>query len=305
MSQERAIVPRKPAGEVALISNLDDAYRMAKYVAESKLFGCTNPAEALVKIVAGLEMGFAAIASMTDIHLIEGKPSVGAHLMAAAIRRSGKYDFEIREHTDEVCSIAFLQMKSGQMKEVGVITTTLKEAKEKGWNLTQGGKEKMTWRTKPKNMLFARTISDGYKFYTPDLTGGMLVYDRDEIEVEVSHAQTPNVQVISRPNGTSPPQIEHAPDSERSTALQVNDDGSLTDDVDLEASLRHEIAELVTELGFTGAQVKKKLDQSYGGVESIYQLYLADLEKMKSELLAAKAKRLGNGKSTTAAAPTA
>jgi len=290
MGENRAVTVRQPAGGTALIGTLEDAFQMAKFVAESKLFGCNNPAEAMVKIVAGLEMGFPAIASMTDIHIIEGKPSVGAHLMAAAIRRSGKYDYEIREHTDEVCSIAFFQAKGGQMKEVGIVTTTMAQARENGWNLTRKGEEKPTWRTKPKNMLFARTISDGYKFYCPDLTGGMLVYDRDEIE-SIPTSEVRVVAPTTNDSGT-PLQLSHFnSDPERETELTVQDDGSLRDPCDALQECRQRVEALLAGLKITDGQLRKKLDQSYGGATGLMALDLPDMQRLEAELVAHKAKK--------------
>ena len=64
-----------------------------------------------VKVLAGYEMGFKAFQSMTGIHIIQGKPSVGAGLMAARIRSSGKYDYEVLEQSDVLCKIAVYEIE--------------------------------------------------------------------------------------------------------------------------------------------------------------------------------------------------
>lgn len=295
MSENRAITTRQPAGGVALIQSIQDAATIAKWVADSKLFNCDNPAQAFVKIVAGAEMGFPPIAAMSDIHIIEGKPSVGAHLMAAAIRRSGKYDFEIREHTDEICTIAFFQLRNGQMQEMGVVTTTLQQAKDNGWTVTRKGEQKPTWKTKPKNMLFARTISDGYKWYCPDLTGGMLVYDRDEIESE--SLAVPPATTNALPHRQTTPfhgggnAIDPTVDSERPTDLTVNEDGSLRSSLDDIIETKQSIAALVQELNVPPEKLKQRLVTHYGGVESYHHIDdLAELKRLESELLASRAR---------------
>jgi len=48
-----------------------------------------------------------AFASMTGIYIIKGKPAIGANPMAAAVKRSGKYNYRVIEHTDQSCKIAF------------------------------------------------------------------------------------------------------------------------------------------------------------------------------------------------------
>lgn len=293
MSVSRAITVRQPASGVALINDLQDAANMAKYVAESGLFACKNPAEALVKIVAGAELGFAPIAAMSDIHIIEGKPSVGAHLMAAAIRRSGRYDYKILEHTDKICTIAFYRrLPTGEMEQSGVVTHTLQEAHDNGWHLAQGGKEKLTWKTKSRNMLFARVISDGYKWYTPDLTGGMLVYDRDEIETDM--APNPRMQVLSPSSSPTVNQLEHVAQDTEFAALTLNEDGGLRSELDDIMETRNRCEDLIRELGFTPQQMTKKLTHSYSA-EHILQLDLAALRKLEAELLAVKSKRIGSG----------
>ncbi len=60
-------------------------------------------------MLAGLELGFPTIASMCGIHIINGKPTLGAHLMAAAVKRSGKYNYRVTQHDNNGCMIAFYE----------------------------------------------------------------------------------------------------------------------------------------------------------------------------------------------------
>lgn len=131
------------------IRTMDDLGRLSKMLAESKFFkDATDAAQCGVKVLAGLDLGIPAFAAMTGIHIIQGKPAIGANLMAAAVKRSGRYNYRVVEHSDSVCKIAFFEGK----EQIGVSEFTAEDAKKMG---TQN-MSKM-----PKNMLFARAMSNG------------------------------------------------------------------------------------------------------------------------------------------------
>ncbi|MEI6490074.1 MAG: hypothetical protein WCP52_13975 [Bacteroidota bacterium] len=127
-----------------------------------------SAAQAMVKIIAGQEIGIPPFASMSGIHIIQGKPTIGAGLIASSIKGSGKYDFRVVDHSEKICSIEFFQGK----ESLGISTFTIDDAKKAGTkNIDKF----------PKNMLFARAISNGVKFYTPDVFSGP-VYTPEEME---------------------------------------------------------------------------------------------------------------------------
>ena len=87
---------------------LGDLMSMGKAFAESGMFpDSTKAAQAIVKIQAGQEMGISPFASMSGIHMIKGKPTIGANIMASCVKRSGKYNYKVKEMTDKICSIDF------------------------------------------------------------------------------------------------------------------------------------------------------------------------------------------------------
>jgi hypothetical protein len=155
-------------------SSLTEIMSIGKAFAESGMFpDIKTAAQAVVKIQAGAEMGIPPFAAMSGIHIIQGKPTVGAGLMAANVKGSGKYDYRVIESTDKTCSIDFYQGK----EKIGNSTFTLEDAKKAGTkNIDKF----------PKNMLFARAISNGVKWFTPDVFSGP-VYVPEEMEVPITN----------------------------------------------------------------------------------------------------------------------
>lgn len=187
------------SGAIA-INNVDDLSRVSKMLVTSRFFSdCTEAAQAGVKVMAGLEIGVPAFAAMTGIHIIKGKPSIGAGIMSAKVKSSGTYWYEELEHSDTVCKLAFfeaemrpmirelkIKVAKGEITKsefnerletlsLGVSTFTIADAKKAG---TQNI-EKF-----PRNMLFARAMSNGVKWYCPDIFL-MSVYVPEELGASV------------------------------------------------------------------------------------------------------------------------
>ena len=160
--------------ELAIYRSIDDTMTLGKLLAQSGYFADSRDAgQAVVKVLAGAELGFGPIASMTGINIIKGKVTLSANLIAAAIKRSGRYNYRVRKMTDSECEIVFYEGK----EEIGVSTFTAKDA-------ANAGLSGDNWRKFPRNMLFARAISNGAKWYCPDLSGGPL-YTPDELGAQV------------------------------------------------------------------------------------------------------------------------
>ncbi len=165
-------------------SSLTEIMSIGKAFAESGMFpDIKTAAQAVVKIQAGAEMGIPPFAAMSGIHIIQGKPTIGAGLMAATVKGSGKYDYRVKDSTEKICSIDFFQGK----EKLGNSTFTLEDAKKAGTkNLDKF----------PKNMLFARAMSNGQKWYCPDVFAGP-VYVPEEME-SIKTEDTPHEEVVKQ-----------------------------------------------------------------------------------------------------------
>jgi hypothetical protein len=160
--------------ELAVIGNqtslaLADVMQIGRVMSESGFFSDSrSAAQAVVKILAGQELGFGPFASMTGIHIIQGRPSVGANLMASAVKRNGRYNYRVTKMDDSICDIEFYE----HGEAIGSSSFTVEDAKRAG---TQNmGKF-------PRNMLFARAMSNGVRWYCPDTFNGSAVYTPEEL----------------------------------------------------------------------------------------------------------------------------
>lgn len=154
------------------INSIDELRTISGMLSKSGYFqDAKDAAQCGVKILAGIEMGFGAFASMTGIHIIKGKPSAGANLMAAAIKKHPNYNYRVIEMTESVCKVQFYE--SGE--ECGVSEFTIEDAKKAGTQNLQKF---------ARNMLFARAISNGVRWYCPDIFSAP-VYTPEELGAHV------------------------------------------------------------------------------------------------------------------------
>lgn len=162
----------------------NDVLTLAKQFAESGMFSDTKQAQqAFVKIQAGQEIGIPPFAAMTGIHIIQGKPTLGAGLIASRVKGSGKYDYKVVEMTDKNCSIDFYQGK----EHIGNSSFSIEDAKKaQTKNIDKF----------PKNMLFARAISNGVKWFCPDVFSGP-VYTPEEMQETTQDVE--HVEIIEQP----------------------------------------------------------------------------------------------------------
>ena len=187
---------------------LQDTMTLGQTLARSGYFSdAREAAQAVVKILAGREMGFGPIASMTGINIIQGRVATSANLMAAAVQASGRYSFRVKELTPDVCRIAFYE---GQ-EQIGLSVFTLEDARKAGTkNLDRF----------PRNMLYARAMSNGVRWYCPSVMSGQPVYTPEELGATVNE----DGEVIDvAPTALNPEPKAPTTNSERVPAQPVGD----------------------------------------------------------------------------------
>jgi hypothetical protein len=161
--------------------NVDELYRVGKMLAISGYFDAkgnsdTAIAQICTKILAGREMGYPPFASVQGIHIIQGRPAISANLMASAVKAHPMYDYRVRMMTDKECSIEFFQRNGDKWESLGVSTFNESDARKAGTK----NMDKFA-----RNMLFARAMSNGVRWFTPDCFSGNTVYVPEELGATV------------------------------------------------------------------------------------------------------------------------
>ena len=160
-----------------VISSYDEVEKAAKAMAGSGFFADTRQAsQAIVKILAAREIGLGPFAGMTGVNIIQGKPAFGANIMAACVKKSGRYNYRVTEMNDKACAIEFMERLDGKWSTSGESKFTIDDARKAGTkNLDKF----------PRNMLFARAMSNGVRWYCPDVMNGSVVYTPEELGADV------------------------------------------------------------------------------------------------------------------------
>lgn len=155
-------------------NGFDLAVRVGQAAAEAGQYGSRNAAELALRVQYGLEIGLGPAQSLTAIHVVQGNPSLTAGAIAAKIKGSGRYNYRVTEHTDEACTVVVYE--NGE--EAGTSRFTMDDAKAAGLLANA------QWKKYPRNMLFARAVSNAARWYAADVFGGA-VYTPDELGATV------------------------------------------------------------------------------------------------------------------------
>ena len=177
---------------------IDEIQATARLLLASGYFAADrNPqvglAQMVVKILAGREMGYGPYAAVSGIHIIQGRPTLSANLMAAAVKSSGRYDYRVRKMDDTEVSVEFFALNPRE--SLGVSTFTVEDAKRAGTQNIQKF---------PRNMLFARAISNGVRWFCPDVFSGNAVYVPEEMG-QVVDGETGEISVPATSPQPEPP----------------------------------------------------------------------------------------------------
>jgi hypothetical protein len=131
-----------------------------------------NNEQAIVRIMAGRELGLQPMTALRDLYVVEGKVAMSSGLIASMVRNHPKYDYRITTMDNDMCELEFFE---GEFP-VGKSKFTIEDAKQAGIYRQGSG-----WTKYPRNMLFARALTNGARWYCPDAFDGA-VYTPEELE---------------------------------------------------------------------------------------------------------------------------
>lgn len=251
-------------------ANNRDPVALGQVLAQSGYFSdARQAAQAAVKVMAGEELGLGPVASMTGIHVVNGKVTVGANLMAALVRNHRDYDYQVTEHTDQVCAIEFTYKD----KPAGTSTFSMEDAQRAGLL------KNPTWKAYPKAMLYARAMSQGVRWYCPNVASGSPLYTPDELGAEVKYDEGGDIVAVRVDEPvvtitTAPPVIEPVAQAPEQPA----DDGEVFDPMAVIQALKDQFGATVVKAAFGARGIEKFNDLTPEKAESIREQLALDTE---------------------------
>ncbi len=183
--EEKALVAK--ATEV-----LGELMEYGKLFAESKVFpDVASAAQGAIKILAGREVGLSPMQAINSFYFVNGKLGMMTQAMAALIKKSDKYDYQIINQTIEGCTIAFFKV-NGEKEKLGESTFDKKMA------AAAEIVNKDVWKNYPINMYFNRALANGARWYCPDAISGF--YTVEELQ-DLEPAKTEKIITLNAETG--------------------------------------------------------------------------------------------------------
>lgn len=127
-----------------------------------------NEANAVAKVVAGMEFGIGPMASIRGIHMIKGKPNLSADLLATLIKRSGRYDFRSKVGADFATVTIY-----DRGEALDPVTFTIDDAKTAGLYESNPNYKKYG-----PDMYYTKAMVRAVRRHCPEVAGGA-VYEED------------------------------------------------------------------------------------------------------------------------------
>jgi len=120
--------------------------------------------------------------------------------MAACVKKSGRYNYRVTEMNDKACTIEFMERLDGKWTTSGESKFTIDDARKAGTkNLDKF----------PRNMLFARAMSNGVRWYCPDVMSGSVAYTPEELGADVDEdGNIVSTQFVSEPEQDNEPEFQ-------------------------------------------------------------------------------------------------
>lgn len=172
--------------ENQIVNELKQTMEIGQIFFESGMFkDIKTQSQAIVKIMAGKEIGLTPFESMNAFYIVNEKISLTSNAMATIVKKGGVYDYHVDKLDDQECCITFYKL-NGEKTELGKSTFTIKDAAK----ATIVNKD--VWKYYPRNMLFSRALSNGVKWFCPDSSRGYQTTEelQDITDVDVTPVKT-------------------------------------------------------------------------------------------------------------------
>lgn len=208
MSKELTVMP---------VNSLADIEKLGGHIAKSCMFGIKTPEAGAIVAMTCYQQGITLLDFMRSYHIIDGKPSMRSDAMAAEFRRKGG-KIKILERSAEKAEAEF----SFEKQKV-TFTCTMDEIKEAGTCYGADGKTlKVNYKRHPKNMLWARMLSDAIRTLAPEINAGL--YTPEEIQ-DIDQPRHVENEIIADPEKVKkafqPQKPPHETPAEKATSDEM------------------------------------------------------------------------------------
>jgi hypothetical protein len=153
-----------------------------------------SEAQAVVKILAGREMGLSPIQSMTNVFVLDNKVGYETKVFLSKVKKSGRYDYAVRftygdDKKLEACDVTFSALKKDDWVEIGTSNFSVYDAARLGLI------NKSNYKNYLNLMLFYRAASNGIKMFCPDILDGAAL--KEEYQEVLSEGKEDVAEEIS------------------------------------------------------------------------------------------------------------
>ena len=206
MTQDVAVIEPMPIAKTAQLMSMTDIQATAKAIVTSKMIaGVTNESEAIVKILAGQELGLGPIAAVNGLYVLNGRVGMMVSIAGALLRKQGWQWVTSWDDQDNptVCEIIF---KHPVLKSEGSVPYR--------WTVSDSIRAKLikqdgAHQKYPKAMLFNRAFMAGARIEAPDCLLNM-GYEYDELREATAPPHVASA-TTSAPPVSAPPKPAAAP----------------------------------------------------------------------------------------------
>jgi hypothetical protein len=195
----RAVLPAV-ISDTFVPRNLAELKELATFMALSDLIPKSlmgKKENVAIVLMLGHEIGVPGVAALSNIYVVNGRPSIWGDLATALVRRSGlceSLSYEVKKKDGVLTAIATGHRKGD--KGDHTVEYSWDDAK------LAGLVEKDTWRKSPKDMLMWKALHRLFKFLWPDVLKGLIIKEIAEDFIEVEAEQI--VQVEKPIQGPAP-----------------------------------------------------------------------------------------------------
>lgn len=195
-----------------------------------------KPADILVAIALGQSIGIPAVQSLSQINVINGKPTMSAELIAGRVRKAGhKLRIEVNETPGEECATCTIIRRDDPEHP-------FVSKRDRAWAQRMGLINKSNYIKQPATMLKKRAITDCARDACSEVLCGIAyceeeMRDFDEVEATVEEheepTKSPNVveAEIVEEKQEQPPTVPLATQEQRDQILDMLAEAGLRDHV--------------------------------------------------------------------------